>query len=311
MNEPRRSIYVETRIRGSLDEVWRRTREPELHERWDLRFSSITYAERANESAPQRFRYATRVGFGLEIEGWGETVGERLGDGTRVSALKFGADDPRSLIRSGSGYWQYEQIEDEVRFLTAYDYEVRWGAIGRMFDRILFRPLLGWATAWSFDHLRLWIEEGVGPGPSARRAIVHGLSAVAIAFVWLWEGIVPKLGGPHPDEVAMLLAAGFSETWTTPVTYLAGVVEVMIGLAFFLFARRRWPWLLTILAMAGSGIGVLFTSPHLAAAPFNPVTLNVSVASLAIIGLLSLRHVPSARRCLRRAPESSGPKENS
>ena len=99
-----------------------------------------------------------RIGFGAAIEGWGETVGERLDANTRTSALKFGSDDRRSLIRAGSGYWKYEQIADEVRFITGYDYEVRWGPVGWAFDRLLFRPLIGWATAWSFDRLRLWIE---------------------------------------------------------------------------------------------------------------------------------------------------------
>lgn len=311
MNERRRSIYVETRIRGSLDDLWRRTQCPELHERWDLRFTSITYLKRRDDAAPQRFRYATRVGFGVEIEGWGETVGERLGDGERVSALRFGADDPRSLIRSGSGYWRYEQIEDGVRFLTAYDYEVRGGAIGRVVDRILFRPVLGWATAWSFDRLRLWIEAGMEPGRTARRAVIHGLSATVIAFVWMWEGIVPKLAGPHPDEIAMLLATGVPEAWTNPLAYVAGAVEVAFGLAFVPCAGRRWPWLLTILAMAGSATGVVLTSSHLAAAPFNPVTLNVSVAALAMVGLLALPDLPSARRCLRRAPRKSGSKADS
>ena len=310
MSEPQRSIYVETKIRGSLDEVRRRTQDPDLHERWDLRFTSITYEARSDQSEPQRFRYATRVGFGVEIEGWGETVGERMADGKCTSALKFGADDRRSLIHSGSGYWQYEQIGDEVRFLTAYDYEVRWGAIGRVVDRILFRPVLGWATAWSFDRLRLWIEGGEEPRRSARRAMIHALTAAAVAFVWMWEGILPKLGGPHPDELAMLRAAGVPETWSTPLTYLAGVMEIAIGLAFLACARQRWPWLLTILAMVVAAVGVLITSPHLARAPFNPVTLNVSLAVLAIVGLLSLADLPSARRCRRSAPKQSGTKSD-
>jgi hypothetical protein len=39
-------------------------------------------------------------------------------------------------------------------------------------------------------------------------------------------------------------------------------------------------------------------------AAFNPVTLNLLVAVLAAVGLLSLRDLPSARRCLRVAPKS-------
>jgi hypothetical protein len=57
------SIYVEHRIRGTLEEVWRRTQTPEVHERWDLRFTSISYLERAKDSDPQRFCYATCFGF--------------------------------------------------------------------------------------------------------------------------------------------------------------------------------------------------------------------------------------------------------
>jgi len=301
--EPVLSIYVETRIRGSMDELWRLTQTPDLHERWDLRFTSITYLQRASDSEPQRFRYATRMGFGLEIEGWGETVGERTVDGTRTLALQFGSEDRRSLIRAGSGFWRYEKVQDHVRFITGYDYEVRWGVIGRALDGLVFRPLMGWATAWSFDRLRLWIEAGVEPRRAARQALVHALAATAVAFVWMWHGIVPKLAGPHPDELAMLLEAGVSEPLLRPVALILGAMELAFGLAFLAFARRRWPWLLTLILMAVATVGVLVNSPHRAVGAFGPVTLNLLLAVLAAVGLLSLRDLPSARRCLRRAPK--------
>jgi hypothetical protein len=164
-------IYVETRIRAPLEEVWEKTQRPELHQRWDLRFTEIEYLSRDSDDEPQRFRYATRIGLGVTVEGRGETVGERRGpDGASTSALYFWSDDPRALIRRGSGYWRYVPTSDGVRFLTQYDYEPRWGVVGRIVDRVMFRPLLGWATAWSFDRLRLWLEEGVPPERSRRRA---------------------------------------------------------------------------------------------------------------------------------------------
>ena len=285
-----------------MDEIWRLTQTPDLHERWDLRFTSIAYLNRSGNSESQRFRYSTRIGLGVEIEGWGETVGERAADGTRTSALKFGSEDRRSLIRSGSGYWKYEQVKDEVRFITGYDYEVRWGVIGRTFDRLVFRPLMGWATAWSFDRLRLWIEAGVEPHRAARQALIHALAAATIAFVWIWHGVMPKLAGPHPDELAMLFEAGVSRAWLRPITQILGVAELAFGLAFLPLARRRWPWLLTISLMATATVGVLVNSPDRAIAAFNPVTLNAVLAALAAIGLLSLRDLPSARRCRRVAP---------
>jgi hypothetical protein len=59
-------IYVETAIRAGLDDVWQKTQNPELHQRWDLRFSLIRYLPK-REGEPQRFLYETRIGLGLAI----------------------------------------------------------------------------------------------------------------------------------------------------------------------------------------------------------------------------------------------------
>jgi len=172
-----RFIYVEIFIDAPIDRVWALTQTPDLHEKWDLRFTEIRYLPRPDPAQPQKFTYETRVGFGLKIRGEGESVGEcHSAGGDRSSSLKFRSADAKSLIREGSGYWKYVPMGTggaAVRFLTQYDYTVRFGAAGRMLDRGVFRPLLGWATAWSFDRLRLWIEEGIEPAISMRQSIVH------------------------------------------------------------------------------------------------------------------------------------------
>src|SRR5262245_18751082 len=168
-------IYVEIVIRGPLNEVCEKTQDPELHERWDARFYSIEYLPW--DSGTERIRYETRLGFSLRIRGEGETVGEGgQADGSRSSALKFGSGDSNSLIKTGSGYWKYVPTADGVRFFTSYDYKTRGGKLGLAFDAIVFRPLMGWATAWSFDRLRLWIERGISPEISFLRAAVHTLA---------------------------------------------------------------------------------------------------------------------------------------
>jgi len=151
-------IYVEIPIRASMDELWEKTQNPQLHQRWDLRFTQIEYLPR-EYAEPQRFLYRTRVGFGLKIDGQGESVGERDGDGgERTSSLKFWSEDPKSLIKTGSGYWKYVPQRDNprtggdarrptIQFFTWYDYETRFGAVGRLIDKCLFRPLLGSAAA--------------------------------------------------------------------------------------------------------------------------------------------------------------------
>jgi hypothetical protein len=166
-----RPIYVEALLRASVDEVWDATQDPARHERWDLRFTRIEYLPREGDQ-PQRFLYATRLAGGIEIRGEGSSAGDKAApDGSRTSALTFGSDDRRSLIRTGSGYWRYVPTDEGTRFITGYDYETRFGTVGRLVDTLLFRPLIGWATAWSFDRLRLWLDEGVTPEQARRRLL--------------------------------------------------------------------------------------------------------------------------------------------
>ena len=299
------SIYVETRIQGSLDELWEKSQNPELHQRWDARFTTITYLPRADESEPQRFLYSTRIGFGLSVAGEGETVGS-LNDegGRRTSSLRFWSDDSKSLIREGAGYWQYVPIGDSVRFITGYDYETRIGWIGRCLDRLVFRPLMGWATAWSFDRLRLWIEKGIDPAVSMQRTIIYVMSRFTVALVWLYQGLIPKLIASHADELVMLADAGITEAVAPTVLVIVGSAEVVLGAAVLVFFQRRWPLVVTVLLMMLATIAVAINSPQFLSAAFNPVGLNLLLAVISLIGLVAMKDLPSARRCLRAKPET-------
>lgn len=291
-------IYVEILIRGSIDEIWRRTQVPDLHELWDLRFTGIEYLPKSSEDEPQLFRYSTRIGFGLDIHGDGESTGTREDStGRRTSALKFWSDDPKSLIREGSGYWLYNPAADgNVRFLTWYDYRTHFGAAGRMIDRLLFRPLLGWATAWSFDRLRLWIENDVPPQISMRMSVIHAIARLAIAFVWLWQGLMPKLLFLSVDEKVLLAASGL------PVTLLPiiGAVELALAALTVLLWRWRSFFILNIFFMVGALATVAVSSPRYLVAAFNPVTLNVTMILISLIGYIASSKLPSASRCMRQ-----------
>ena len=50
--------------------------------------------------------------------------------------------------------------------------------------------------------------------------------------------------------------------------------------------------------------GVAVTSPSYLTAAFNPLTLNLSVAVLAVVGLLNGTYLPTATNCRRKQPES-------
>jgi DoxX-like family len=299
-----RTIYVETDIRSNMDKLWEYTQTPELHERWDLRFSSISYLPHPEDKEPQQFLYTTRIGLGLKIQGKGETVGNQSGlNGQRTSALRFWSDDPKSLIREGSGYWQYVPTANSVRFITGYDYTVRYGLPGKVIDRLLFRPLLGWATAWSFDRLRLWLEQGLDPAAAVRQGIVSIIVRFALALVFIYQGLIPKLIQQHRDELMMLRNSGFAEGALPAIVAFIGVCEILYGLLLLFTPYKKWPLIATLTFMVVATLNVAIFSPMFLASAFNAVTLNVLVTTLAFIGLLVSSSLPAAARCRRRKAE--------
>lgn len=203
-------IYVETRVRTGLDTLWERTQEPGQHRRWDVRFTDIDPLP-ATPGGPRRFRYATRVLPFLTVSGTGVSAGEKhRPDGTRTSALRFASPHLLSLIANGSGYWRYVPDGDTVRFLTGYDYRPRWGRLGNAVDRAVFRPLIGWGTAWSFDRLRLWCERGITPERALRQALAE-LAARLAAVV-----LTAFLTGPVTTCAVLALALTWPPLPTTP-----------------------------------------------------------------------------------------------
>jgi hypothetical protein len=295
-------VYVETAIGAELDAVWASTQEPAEHQRWDLRFSRIEYLPRSGDDAEQRFVYERSVFPGVTVRGWGETRGERSGPDGAASALRFGSDQGRSLIARGSGYWRYEASGDRVRFITRYDYEPRWGAVGRLVDRVAFRRLIGWATAWSFDRLRLWLEEGVAPERSLRTALVHSTAAGALGATWVYQGAVPKLAVRDEGELRLLRGSGLFRGREEQVLIAVGAAEVAFGLATLLRSRRRWPWLANFAVLPALAAGALRSDASVFVRPFNPASLSAAMLGLAAAGLLTREDRPSASRCLRRPP---------
>ena len=157
MGQP--GIYVELNIRCPVDLIWDLTQEAGNHARWDVRFTSITPTTPL-ASGGFSFRYERRLPWHTII-GTGTSLGERSRpDGTRTSALRFTTADHLSPLGDGRGYWRYIPTDTGVTFITGYDYVPGWGGL---LDALIIRRMIGWATAWSFDRLRIWAETGVEP----------------------------------------------------------------------------------------------------------------------------------------------------
>jgi hypothetical protein len=161
---PSAPIHVRVRLDAPVERVWNLTQDHRLHPGWDHRFSKIVLLHEETD-APHRappgtpdprihtgslMRYEKRL-FGLTVRGFGRY---KLHRPPHQSTFEFWSDDPRSLIRRGAGLWRYTALPDgRTEFATSYTYQVRWGTLGRLVDRYMFRPLFQRYTEQSFRRL--------------------------------------------------------------------------------------------------------------------------------------------------------------
>jgi len=293
-------IYVEIPIHAELDKLWEASQNPQLHEQWDLRFSSITYLPK-KENEAQQFTYTRTVGPFYKVEGWGKSVGSFQNNKLRSSSLHFGTDQKLSPIREGRGYWKYEQLDDSVKFLTQYDYDVNFGQAGKVVDKFIFRPLIGWATALSFDVLKRWLEKGETPTTQYIRFFSTYLITLTFAFIWLYQGLIPKIIGLHPAERAMVgNTFAISDSLVTLAVLMIGVLEVLFGLLWLFYRRKDHLFMLQMILFPLLTIAAVIAVPETAIHPFNPVMFNLSLIILSVIGFMLSKDVPSAKSCLRK-----------
>jgi hypothetical protein len=145
-----RPLHIAVRLRCDLADLWRITQDPDLHPRWDHRFSRIVMLDDQIRTGT-RMRYEKTV-LGMTIRGFGRY---KLHRPLRQSSFEFWSDDPRSLIARGAGLWRYLPRPDgTVDFRTSYTYRVRWGVVGRLLDRVFLRRFMQRETERSFERLR-------------------------------------------------------------------------------------------------------------------------------------------------------------
>lgn len=124
--------------------------------------------------------------------------------------------------------------------MTQYQYETAGGLSGRLIDRFLFRPLLGWATAWSFDALRLWIEQNRHPKVSVRFGFVYVLTCLIFSLYWFFEGFYDCFA--DSEIVRGALETGVGVLWLFPMRRRAAdsrrAVSLLLCNGNVIFRRR-------------------------------------------------------------------------
>lgn len=296
----RRPLYIETKIICDLDTLWTHTQDPAIHQLWDLRFTEIKYLPKDNPTDPQKFLYSTKIGFGIKVNGIGESVATKTKDnGESTSVLKFSSDNHLSIIRLGSGYWKYIPESDGIRFFTGYDYETRWGIFGKTFDKFIFRPLMIWATAWSFDCLKNWIEKGLHPKQAIKAQLTVLLSSIALSLVWIYQGLIPKLLFSNTGEIEILKQSGVFIGNEKNVLIFIGWAEMLFGL-IILFVHKKSIHIINMIALLLLSAAALFSNATIFTFPFNPFSLNISMIAISMIAILNLGGLPKASNCITK-----------
>ena len=103
------------------------------------------------------------------------------------------------------------------------------------------------------------------------------VARIALALVFIWHGLVPKILWLSPDELAMIQAHGLpAPEW---VARIAGLAEIILGL-LLLWRHWRWPLLLAGVLLIGLLLDVAIFSPHLLLQAFNPLSTNLAALAL-------------------------------
>jgi hypothetical protein len=153
MKSANRKIVEEAMIPAPVEMVWQRTQEPDLHVLWDIRFNPIRYLDEKDKRGFRLMDYRTSIGLGIEVAGFGHYLQSIP---LSLSSFEFDSYDWKSIITMGRGIWLYKPRENATYFKTVYDYQVRFGVLGRLVDYLLFRNFIRLATEWGFETLRLW-----------------------------------------------------------------------------------------------------------------------------------------------------------
>lgn len=110
------------------------------------------------------------------------------------------------------------------------------------------------------------------------------IARLALAFVFIYHGLVPKILLQNPMEVQMILAHG-SELPYRQIAFVAGVAEIALGLALILLRRQLWPVWVALVAFILLLLDVALFSPALLVQAFNPVSTNIAGIGLCLVAI--------------------------
>lgn len=123
-------------------------------------------------------------------------------------------------------------------------------------------------------------------------AALHAICQVSrftVTGIWLYQALVPKLLGPHHDELALAAAFGIPERARPLASYTAAAVELVVGLLVLFVHRHAWPQVLSAMLTLVLLLFVMLCAPAYLAAAFNPAVMNCASIALSAVAVIALR----------------------
>ena len=116
-----------------------------------------------------------------------------------------------------------------------------------------------------------------------------------IASLWIYQGLIPKLVFQVADEQYVWQQLHFPSIYILYLVSLSGIAEMIFG-SLFLFVTHKYLHWLSIMSLVGLFIFVLFIYPNQLYQAFNPVVMNIAMASLSIIALWCIDSIQQTKR---------------
>ena len=124
----------------------------------------------------------------------------------------------------------------------------------------------------------------------ARLLRIAWLARLALAAVFIWHGLVPKLLWLSPDEMAMIAAHGLPDHELFAPELIArvgGMAEILLGMVLLKVRHQRWPLLVAGVVLLVLLLDVALLSPHLLIQAFNPLSSNLAALALCAVAWLA------------------------
>ena len=119
-----------------------------------------------------------------------------------------------------------------------------------------------------------------------RLSIIYAVTRIAVALIFFYHGLVPKILFADPTEVEMNRTL---MPWADERLALvgSGVAELIFSALLLVFFRTQWFNYLIMVFGTVALLTIVVVLPHIMTSAFNPFSTNVGLVTLAVVNWLA------------------------